>query len=171
MDIVQIRDAVIAPLNQFLLMEMPGVMIIEADQDGDRPKGPHATYKITSPHIKDVGMPFESVEETDTTVFLRQDKSFKVAFSINAYAVDIDESISLATRLHEWFDFIGQEVFEDNDLALVEIGNIENRDAFIVDGYERRNGFDVIIRAAKTVKLDVGYIEKVEINDKIYTKE
>jgi len=171
MNISEIRDAVIIPLNAYISGAFPGAVVIEADQDGDMPKGPHATYKVTSPHIKDVGMAEETVEETAQGVYLKQAKSFKVVFSINAYAKDIDDSIDLATKLYDWFDFYGQEVFETHGLALVNLGEVENRDAFVVDGYERRNGFDVILRAHKTLQQDVedaGYFDKVEINNKIY---
>lgn len=163
MKISEIRDSVIIPLHEFA-----GVPVIEQDDIGDQPTGPHATYKFTSAYIKDVGMGEEWAEETQSTYTLNRREMFKVTLSFNAYDMDSDESYDLATKLNEWFRFYGQELLESAGIAVVSVGNIENRDSFVVDEYERRNGFDVILRVGKEMALDVGYIEKVEINDKLY---
>jgi hypothetical protein len=161
--ISEIRDALIIPLHTFA-----GVPVIEQEDTGDQPTGPHATYKFTSSYIKDVGMSEEWAEASEDTYVLKQQETFKVALSITAYAADSDASFDLAMTLREWFQFYGQDDLEAANIAVVNLGNVDNRDAFVVDEYERRNGFDVILRVSKELSMDVGYIEKVEINDKIY---
>jgi len=165
--ITEIRDLIIPALKTHI----GGLPVIEADQTGKRPTGAHATYKFTSPYVKDIGQPEVTVVETAETYLLRQTETFKVTLSITAYHKDVDESIELAQKIRDWFDFYGQEDLEAAGIAVVSLGQVENRDALVVDDYERRNGFDVILRAHKTLQQgieEVGYFDKVEINNKIY---
>lgn len=163
MQITEIRDALMPALFAHC-----GVPIIEQDQTGVRPDGPHGTYKFTSPYIKDVGLPNETAIAEGNTYFLSQSETYKVTLSLSAYAMDGDESYGLAVKMREWFDFYGADELEGIDVVVVTLGNIENRDAFVVDDYERRNGFDVTLRVFKELKREVGYIEKIEVNDVIY---
>jgi predicted CoA-binding protein len=48
------------------------------------------------------------------------------------------------------------------NIAVVELTSIANRDAFVVENYERRNGFDVIIRVGRELARVVNDVERVE---------
>lgn len=163
MTIKEIQNALIPALKSFC-----GCPVIKADQKGKRPETKHVTFKFSSPDTKDLGMGIEYGEGTAETYKLIREETYKVTLSFDAYSMDDTESVELASQVRKWFGFYGQETLESYDLAVVSVSDVQNRDAFIIDDYERRNGFDVVLRASNRLELDVGYIEKVEINDKLY---
>ncbi len=161
-----LRDTIIPPLNAFC-----GVPVIRAEQTGKKPAGSHATYKFTTTYAKDAGNPEVVPVETADGLQLRQRETNRFTLSFSAYAKDDIESRDLAQKIHDWFNFHGQLVLQDAGVAVVDITNVENRDALIVDDYERRNGFDVILRVDRELLQDIEWIETVEINNEIYPKE
>jgi hypothetical protein len=152
MKIVDIRNALIPKIKTFC-----NVPVIEADGNGPRPDGTHATYKFTTAFAKDNGRPVEVYSNGQMTF---QD-SYKVTISLNAFDLDDDVSRELAQQIYEWFEFYGLDDLKAANIAVVELSNITNRDAFVVENYERRNGFDVIIRVTRELTRVVDNIETV----------
>ena len=158
MNISELRAALIPKIKTFC-----NVPIIEADGNGPTPSGSFATYKFTTAYAKDVGRPIEVFETNKLT---RQD-SYKVTISLSAYDMDDDVSRDLAQKIWDWFDFFGQDDLLTANVAVVELSNIVNRDAFVVENYERRNGFDVIIRVLRELERATNPIEHVETTGEI----
>lgn len=156
MNVKELKSVLFPELNRVL-----SGMVIEAEQTGEKPTGTHATVKITSPYIKDVGQAEEKGVD-GITYHLERSESYKVTLSFTTYDYDEAKSLSLAQEIFDWFDFEGSFFLDDNDIVVVEKTTIDNRDAFVMNEYERRNGFDVILRISRTMTHDVEYIEKVE---------
>lgn len=157
MDIKTLKAQLIPELNTYCQ-----VPIIEADQKGDKPDGPHAVFKITSPFLKGVGQAEETPIQTADTYKIKRVESYRVAISFTSYAMDEEKSLELAQKLYDWFAFFGYEYLDAIDVVLVEQTEVSNRDAFVINDYERRNGFDVILELTREITKDVGYIETVE---------
>jgi hypothetical protein len=153
MKITDVRDALIPKIKAFC-----NVPIIEADGNGPRPDGSHATYKFTTAFSKDNGRATELFEDNQ---LIRQD-SYKVTISISTYDLDDDVSRDLAQQIYDWFEFYGSDDLRAVNIAVVELSNIVNRDAFVVENYERRNGFDVIIRVSRELTRAANDVERVD---------
>ena len=160
--IERVRNAIIPALNTFC-----GAPIIEADQTGDKPAGPHATFKFTSTRIKDVGQAEEKPIQTDTTYKLQRVEQYKIVISITAFDEAVDGSEALANKIYDWFEFYGADTLAANNIAVVSKTNIQNRDIFIADYYERRNGFDVTIRVTNTIEREIDYIDTVNTTETV----
>lgn len=158
MSIAEVRDAVIVPLYAFC----DSVPIIKADDIGDRPEGTHATYKITLAS-KDIGQAAKGGEMVGGVFYVTSKTMERVTLSFNAYAADDFASRELADKIHGWFTFHGLETLDDAGIAVIEVTDIENRDVMILDEYERRNGFDVILRVGKVMSKQMDYIENADI--------
>lgn len=154
MNLRDFKDTLIPAIKPFC-----GVPVIEADQDGDKPDEPHITFKVTSPYIKGVGQANETYNETE----LSQEEEFKRILSFNAYAMDEDVSNELAQSVHDWFRFHGSDFLDANNIVVSDITDVQNRDVFLVDDYERRNGFDVTLRLSRALSKPMEYIEKAEV--------
>lgn len=158
MNITELRDSIIPKLKAFC-----GVPIIEADQVAKKPETTHATYKFTSPYLKDVGWADIVPEGEGDTYTLNHKETYKVVASFTAYDADIDLSIQLAQKMHDWFAFQGRFDLDDAGIVVVSLGDVENRDALVVDGYERRNGFDVTFRVGRVLSKPFDWIDRAEI--------
>ncbi len=156
MNIQQLKNALIPELNN----KVNG-LIIEANQTGDKPDTPHATFNITTPYVKGAGRADER-GVSGSTYQLERIETYQVTISFTAYAMDEGDSLNLAQELHDWFQFDGYDFLNNNNIVVVNKDNIQNRDAFLVNDYERRNGFDVILRITRTLTKDSEFIENVE---------
>lgn len=157
MNITLFKDSLIPELKTFC-----GVPIIKAEQKGPKPTGPHATFKVTSPYIKGVGQAEENGKETDTSYQLNKVEQFKRVLSFSAYDLDDDVSMELAQKIHDWFDFYGYDFLSSKNIVVVEVANVQNRDVFLFDDYERRNGFDVTLRLTKELVQEFDYIDDLK---------
>ena len=63
--------------------------------------------------------------------------------SFSAYAEDSISAKQLALDASDYFKHIGYENLVREQIIVVECTNISNRDVFVTDYYERREGFDV----------------------------
>lgn len=139
--------------------------IIMADQMGERPKVPHATYKLTTPYGKAVGQAEETGVVIDGKYKLQRLSDYKTTISFTAYAMDDDDSVELAQKIYDWFSFAGIDVLQSIGVAVADQTDVINRDAFVIEDYERRNGFDVILRVPHQQLKDVESVEDVEITE------
>jgi hypothetical protein len=157
MNVTQLKNIIIPEIASFC-----DVPVIEADQIGERPSGPHATFKVTSPYLKDVGQAEQIMHQNGENLQLKHVESYKIVVSFTAYAMDSDTSFDLAQKIHDWFAFYGSDVLDSNDIVVVEQTAIQNRDVFLIDDYERRNGFDVTLRVTKEMVKNIDWFDKVE---------
>ena len=152
---------------------------LEAEQAHKKPTYPFATFQVLTAHINEYvhdNIIRENVASGDPTFPLNVRKSKieqpQMILSINAYSKipannspdnSIQQAYELAQEIKDWLDFKGDEYLEANNIVVIESGNIEQRDVFIVDQYERRYGFDVTIRYNESVDVTIGTIEEAEI--------
>lgn len=140
--------------------------IIRADQKGDLPNLPYTTYKIIGDRpgtgredvsyvSKENALEETRIEERNTTI------------SFNCYGTTHDNSLALATQLRKWFVLGGPLYFEELNMAIVSISEVQNRTTFLVDAYDEKWGFDVIIRYLDIDEREVDYFDKVEVEMKI----
>ncbi|WP_051291495.1 phage neck terminator protein [Fictibacillus gelatini] len=121
-----------------------GLQIVKANMTAPQPLLPYGVYNITSPFVKDRGK--GSIMQSPNGTEKRTEQ-YKFTISFNIFAVDNETTIDLAHKVHQWFLFLGQEFIQDRNMAVVSVGNIENRTTFLIDNYEYKHGFDVIFRA------------------------
>lgn len=138
-----------------------GLRIIQANTTAPKPPLPYAVYNITSPHIKDRGQPNMTPQERDGELYLTYEEQYLTTISFNVYADKNESTIELAMKLRQWFLFVGQEHLQDNGIAVVNVGNIENRTTFLVDSYEYKHGFDVQLRMTQTAEMPTEWFNKV----------
>lgn len=142
-----------------------GAPIIMADQMGERPKVPHATYKFTTAHGKAVGQAEETGVVINGEYKLQRLSDYKVTISFTSYAMDDDDSVVLAQKIYDWFSFAGLDVLQSIGVAVADQTDVINRDAFVIEDYERRNGFDVILRVPHQQLKDIEWIDVAEITE------
>lgn len=138
-----------------------GLTIIRADQKGELPELPCATYKLISDK-KGVGR--ENIEHIDQENQLIEQRSQErnATISFNVYGTSHDNAFEVAKQLRKWFEWRGSLFLEEINVALVEVTAIDNRSVFLIDAYDEKYGFDVIIRYIDSDQYEIDYFEKVE---------
>ena len=160
MRITEVINNIIPALNNFCK-----VPVIPADDIGDQPKGKHVTYKLTTPHSGSTTKAEETIIQTETGPKMRRISEYRPVFSFTAYSLDDVESVELAQQVYDWFAFNGYDFLDRLGIVVAEQTTITNRDAFFVENYERRNGFDVILKVMDEKTKDiVEWFDKVELN-------
>ncbi len=87
-------------------------------------------------------------------------------WSITAVSDDDTKSKTLALKAREWIDRVGATFLFDNNVNVISVGSVTNRDNFITVGYEYRNGFDIFFSVEDIIEgiaEQDGYIEAAEI--------
>lgn len=134
------------------------IRVVQANQTAPVPSLPYAVFNVTSPYIKDGGA---NEYIRDRTAYY--DTQYKQTISFNIYASSTDESIQKANDIRRWFLFLGRDFIQDQNIAVLEVTNLEDRTTFLVDSYEYKFGFDVSLRLTESISKDVQTIENVNI--------
>lgn len=138
-----------------------GITVIQANQTAPKPPLPYAVYNITAPYVKDRGQPNVTARDAGEELYLQYEEQYLVTISFNIFADKNETTIDLAMKLHQWFLFFGQVFLQDNGIAVVNVGNIENRTTFLVDSYEYKHGFDVQLRMTQTAEMPTEWFNTV----------
>lgn len=138
-----------------------GITVIQANQTGPKPPLPYVVYNITAPYVKEAGQPNMKPQERDGELYLTYEEQYLTTISFNIYADKNETTIDWAMKLRQWFLFLGQDYLQENGIAVVNVGNIENRTTFLVDSYEYKHGFDVQLRMTQTAEAKVDWFDKV----------
>ena len=106
----------------------------------------------------------EEVVVSVTEFYKTWDEQFE--FTISFVAIDIAPfgSIELATSLFNWLSNSGNEFMEAKQIVHVASTPISNRDFFLINDYERRNGFDCRLRLGRQIQTKVQNIDSVSID-------
>jgi len=154
-----IKDSLVKGMQEHLHVD-----VVPTDTAARKPKHPYISYKITnSLDSKTFSLVDEVVEsynpdfEYDVEVTRKEQASFTL--SVNVYSDNNDEAHELAIKTADWFRFHGYFYFVEINVAVVNVTNITDRAARIVDDYEARYGFDVRFRAARAIKKRIETIE------------
>lgn len=140
--------------------------IIRADQLGDIPKLPYATYKVISDR-KSVGQ--EDVLHVDNAAALVETRTQErnSTLSFNIYGTSHDNAYEVASQLRKWFEWRGSLFLDDVNIAVVKLTDVTNRTTFLLDSYDEKWGFDVIIRYLEIDEHEIDYFDKVEVEMKL----
>ncbi|MEO4053376.1 hypothetical protein [Solibacillus sp. CAU 1738] len=140
--------------------------VIRADQTGELPDLPYATYKVISDK-KGAGR--ENVEHIDQTDALIEQRSQErnATISFNVYGTSHDNACEQAKQLRKWFEWRGSLFLDELNVAIIPVSEVKNRTTFLIDSYDEKWGFDVIIRYNDSDQYEIDYFDKVEINVEI----
>ncbi|KZN96161.1 hypothetical protein AZI98_08845 [Aeribacillus pallidus] len=140
-----------------------GMEIIPANTTKPKPPLPYATYNIIAPYIKERGKGNLSVYQDGDSTFLKRDEQYKITVSFNVYSEENESTIDWAIKLRQWFLFWGLDFIQEQNVAVVNVGNIENRTVFLIDSYEYKHGFDVQLRLTNEQIRTVEAIENIDL--------
>ncbi|GLC88255.1 phage neck terminator protein [Lysinibacillus piscis] len=137
------------------------ITIIRADQAGELPTLPYSTYKIISDRK---GRGRENLIHTDQPSALNETRSQErtATISFNVYGTSQSNAYEVAQQLRKWFEGRGSLFLDGLDVAVASSADVQNRTTFLVDAYDEKWGFDVIIRYNETDQYEIDYFDKVE---------
>jgi hypothetical protein len=154
---------IIEPLRKRILKDTQ-FLLIPADTTNSIPNLPFGTMKITSPYIKDgEGQGSEYIEDIDSKSYHVRDERYKQVLSINTFAESEELAFEHAKTIHRWFLFFGRAFLQDQQIVLVNVGNISSRTTFLLESYEYKCGFDVKIRLSERLSREIDYISSIQI--------
>ncbi|MFP7414360.1 phage neck terminator protein [Priestia filamentosa] len=126
-----------------------GISIIKGNTTTPRPFLPYGVYNITSPYIKGRGRGSITQFTQDDKAYEKRTAEYKMTISFTFFGKDVETTIELATKVHDWFLFLGESFILENNLSVRQVGNIQDRTTFLVEHYEYKHGFDVQIAATQ----------------------
>ena len=141
--------------------------VIRSNQNKQVPEYPYISCTITMPKSENKGTYGVYSDGIDR-------KTFTQTWSITVIAKTHDESVSLALKASAWLDYVGTVYLHDNSVVVQSVGGITNRDNFITNGYEYRNGFDVLFNVVDEIDnntLETGAIDTVNIQENVITSK
>ena len=164
-DYRKIEELIVSGLQSYLSVDDDNpCYVIMANQTAPVPKYPYVTYTITT----------TTETKGGTYGFFDDGKYYRQLNQIWSFTVqsnDQTECNNLALDAYDYFAHHGCTYLSDNNISVVDISNMTNRDNFITAEYEYRQGFDVRfgLMYSITPKEDEvgGYIEKVTLKSEI----
>lgn len=138
-----------------------GVTVIRADQMGDISELPYATCKILSDH-KGVGRGDVQHIDGDNQLIEQRSQERNATISFNVFGISHDNAFEVAKQLRKWFEWRGSLFLDEINVALVSVSAVDNRSVFLIDAYDEKFGFDVIIRYSENDQMEIDYFDKVE---------
>lgn len=140
-----------------------GLRIIQANTTAPVPPLPYATYNVTAPYVKERGKGNLLLETDGINALLKRNEQYKMTLSFNVYSDKTETTIDWTMKLRQWFLFFGLDFIRDLNIAVVDVGNIENRTTFLVDSYEYKHGFDVQFRLTSEQTRPIEAIETIQL--------
>jgi hypothetical protein len=144
-------------------IEDVGFEIIPANTTKPKPPIPYATYNIIAPYIQERGKGNIFVYSDGENTYQKRQEQYKITVSFNVYSDTNESAIDLAMKLRQWFLFLGSDFIQEQNVAVVNVGNIENRTVFLIDSYEYKHGFDVQLRLTNEQIRTVETIENIDL--------
>lgn len=120
--------------------------VIFAEQSASKPPYPYIAIKEMISFIPSGNHPSIIDEALSEDVKRTITSQPTMSLSITAYGETLYDSSALIQQAHDWFTFNGRRTLKEIGYVVAEIHSVMNRDSLIVDEYERRRGFDVILR-------------------------
>lgn len=164
-DLETIRNEIVLSLYNYL-----NVPVIPLNTAVSKPGYPFIGYKFIVPYNTSGQGTVTKLEAVsgDEAGYINEVayQQPQMTLSITAYSLNELESSVLAQKAHDFFKHVGYYDLERVNCAVVSSHGFGSRDTLIEDDYERRVGFDVIIRTADRVTRKLETIEQYNI-DKI----
>lgn len=168
-DFARIRTDILIGLRTYLRTQYAGIFVIEANPGAPKPSKPYLTMLFTSPYIPEGErsiITYANVPSLDPNFdFDLEETRYSndtMSCSFNIYGQDPDEAVQVGLMAQEWLKFKGLDYLRSKGIVVEECMSLQNRDTYIVDSWERRQGFDVIFRALSSIKKITPTIETVE---------
>ena len=146
------------------------IRVIKADTTAPIPSLPFGVYKVTSPYIKEAGMPNETYVNNEGSLSMIREESYKTSLSMNLYGKTDEEAMEKASIIRNWFTFHGEQFIQEQNAAVTRVGNIENRTSLLSDsaqgaktGFEYRHGFDIQLRLSNTQIKVTDHFDTIEM--------
>jgi hypothetical protein len=166
MNFEKIANAIVKGLHKHT-----NVTVVPSDTTDRKPEYPYITYKIMSAanHAETFSLIDEPIPSTDPRfefdVQTTRIEQPYFSLSINTYSDCEIAAYGIANKVRDWFTFHGDSYFAEFNIVVVKAGNISDRAQQIVDDFENRYGFDVRIRAARTISKRIEGIESVNLTN------
>ncbi|MFS0878021.1 LIC_12616 family protein [Solibacillus isronensis] len=138
-----------------------GVTVIRADQTGDVPAPPYATYKLISDR-KGTGRENVTHIDSEDQLIEERNQERQTTISFTVYGTSHDNAFEVAKQLRKWFESRGFFFLEDMNVGIVQVSDVRNRSVFLIDSYDEKYGFDAMIRYIESDETAVDYFDKVE---------
>lgn len=158
-----IEEIVVNGLSEYL-----GCQVIMANQSSPIPAYPYVAYTIITPLVARGGTyGYDGVYK----------KQLNQIWSISVHSSDHTECSNKALSMYDYFEQSGQAYLSDNNISVIRVSNITNRDNLISSEYEYIQGLDVTIglmheiEDRHEIEGQEEYIANVTIPGKIDGKE
>lgn len=166
MSLRTIRNLIVSKLYTKL-----NIPVVPSEQTANRPLLPFLTYKFIVSNVKGLGSPVVERElvasadplfEYDIKEISTDQPLFTISFC--AYAGDSMSSSELALAAKQFIECGLYYDLKDAGAVVVNFEAIGDRTVLIVDNYEYRYGFDVIMRSVETSERTVEGMENIILN-------
>lgn len=152
MTFLQVRDAFIARLSAALNR----AVILHNQTEAEQEDYPIIYYQPVTPWMArgganraytrtDTGLAESWEEPTEATISISV-VSYNRELADGRYVFGEDEALEWAERAMTYLLFRGREELRADGIAVIEVTNIQNRTALLVDDVARQYGFDVRLR-------------------------
>lgn len=139
--------------------------VIRSDQDAPIPEYPYISIKDIVPFIPAQGSPVVMFDEDEEKQIATSTPTMSI--SVTGYSKRFDDVSELILKAHDWFSFVGYEELKEIGFVVVRTESVMNRDSLLIDDYERKRGFDVLLRFVHRQEKDANFIESVELNNEV----
>lgn len=138
-----------------------GIPLIRGNQTADRPGYPYISYNVLST-ASDMNYNLTVEPLLDGVRETRKNEVIQTV-SFTSYSDDYAEAKDVTDKLYRYLKVVGYEYLSKNDVIVVEVLNVENREILEVDAYSYRFGFDARIRYNEVVEVDSETIDSYSI--------
>lgn len=170
---IRIRNAVVKGLHEFT-----DLLVVPQNSIPEKPSYPYLAYTFISPYIQarmagNLSTTFEpsTDERFEHDVVEKLELQPTMTLSVSAYSSGKADDDAVAygamKKALDFFRHSGYQYLSDNNIVVVSIEAVGNRTALIIDNYETRYGFDIVMRFTDIVDLRYETIENWEINTEI----
>lgn len=156
------------------LSKETNLLIVQTDNNFKKPKYPYYSYKFITlrQNVGEAGVYKESFDKSLDSRFKYDvvntlEFQPKAIMSFNCYSDDEFEVEDYILKAWEWFKLKGRRILSNENIVVVDVGDIADRTVFLVDNYEYRKGFDVEFRVLHEFSDRNETIEEHIINGKI----
>lgn len=147
--------------------EDTGLLAVDTDNNNKKPKYPFYSFKFITPimNIGEGGVLSRDFDKSLNPKFKydyieKLELQPKAVVSFNSYDKDVDGSFEVCLKAWEYFRHRSKYYFRDNNVVVVNVGNITDRTVFIGEAYEYRHGFDVEFRILHEIENRIETIEE-----------
>lgn len=146
-----------------------GYLVILANQGGDEPPRPFATYNLSGIG-KGVGQEDVSYVSRENALDQQRFEERIMSLSFNCYGENDMKAMEMAESIRKWFVLHGVDYLEELNVAVVEALNIQDRSTNLSDEWnDFKWGLDVRIRYLDVDNREIDYFDTVEWSTRLNT--